>query len=161
LGRRRAKARWAAALIASAALALPVAAHGSGSSSAPVPALRATPTPVLGAKAFAGPYGEGWGTVRPATIFNGGDPSGSISDIRWRSWGGPTAIGWGRNPIFKPGGGYFAHPVAIELRAGALGHCGARRAYTHLAVRVPKRPGGSLGPWRPWSGAATICKPPY
>lgn len=99
--------------------------------------------------------------MRPAQIFNGGDPSGSVSDIHWRSWGGPTAIGWGRNPIFKPGGGYYAHPVAIKLRAGPLGHCGKRRAYTRLSFRVPKRPGGPLGPWQLWSGAGSICKPPY
>jgi hypothetical protein len=140
-----------------ALLALPAAALGSG----PAPALRAAPAPVLGAQAFAGPYGEGWGTVRPPTIFNGGDPSGLVSDIHWSSWGGPTAIGWGRNPIFKPGGGYYAHPVAIKLRAGALGHCGSRRAYTRLSVRVPNRPGGPLGPWRSWSGASTICKSPF
>jgi hypothetical protein len=148
-------------LIAIAALALPVAAPSAGAAPDPVPVVGAAPAPTLGAKAFAAPYGEGWGTVRPAAIFNGGDPSGSVTDIHWRSWGGPTAIGWGRNPIFKPGGGYFAHPVAAELKASALGHCGARRAYTRLQIRVPKRPGGPLGPWQLWSGAASICKPPY
>jgi hypothetical protein len=157
VGRWRGRAPWAAALVALALLAPPAAELASGAA----PTLRAAPPPVLGAKAFAGPYGEGWGTVRPPTIFNGGDPSGLVSDIHWSSWGGPTAIGWGRNAIFKPGGGYYARPVAIKLKAGGLGHCGARRAYTRLAVRVPKRPGGSLGPWRSWSGATTICKSPY
>lgn len=138
-----------AACVAVALLALPAAGAG------------AAPAPVLGAAGFAGPYGEGWGTVRPGTIFNGGDPSGSVSDIHWDSWGGPTAIGWGRNPIFKPGGGYYAHPVAIKLKAGALGHCGSRRAYTRLSFRAPKRPGGPLGPWQLWSGASTICRSPF
>jgi hypothetical protein len=48
----------------------------------------------------------GWGTAKPARIFNGGDPSGLVTHIRWASWGGSTANGHGLNWIFKPGGGY-------------------------------------------------------
>jgi hypothetical protein len=121
----------------------------------------AAPSPVLGAKAFAAPYGEGFGTAEPATIFNGGDPSGEVSKIRWSGWGNPTALGFGLNPIFKPGGGYYRKPARIELRATGLGKCGARRAYTKLEARVPKHPGGKLGKWFDWAGAKTICKPPY
>lgn len=115
---------------------------------------------VLGGKAFA-PNGKGWGTSEPAEIFNGGDPSGLITDVHWRSWGGAEAIGFGRNPIFKPHGGYYARPVRIKLRASAIGTCGGRRAYTRLSFREPKRPGGPLGPWLPWSGASSICVAPY
>lgn len=115
---------------------------------------------VLGARAFA-PNGAGWGTAEPTAIFNGGDASGSVTEIHWERWGGPKAIGWGRNPTFKPGGGYYAHPVRIKLRASGLGHCGTRRAYTRLSFREPKRPGGPLGPWLSWSGASMICKAPY
>jgi hypothetical protein len=115
---------------------------------------------VLGGKAFA-PNGEGWGIEHPSQIFNGGDPSGLITHVHWNSWGGPVAFGWGRNPIFKPGGGYYRHPVAIKLRANAIGRCEGRRAYTRLSVRVPSHPGGKLGPWRLWSGSSTICSPPH
>lgn len=121
----------------------------------------AAANPVLGAKAFAAPYGEGFGTVEPHTIFNGGDPSGQVTKIHWSGWGNPTAIGYGRNPIFKPGGGYYRKLARIELRATDLGKCGKVRAYTKLEVRVPKHPGGKLGKWFSWSGAKTICKPPY
>jgi len=114
---------------------------------------------VLGGKEFA-PNGEGWGTERPHQIFNGGDPSGLVTHIRWRSWGGPTAIGWGRNPIFKPHGGYYRRPVRIELRASAVGSCEGRRAYTRLSFREPSRPGSKLGPWRLWSGASRFCSAP-
>jgi hypothetical protein len=114
---------------------------------------------VLGAPAFA-PNGTGWGKAHPSEIFNGGDPSGLVTDIHWRTWGGPTAIGFGRNAIFKPGGGYYRKQVRIKLRAESLGNCGGRRAYTRLSVRVPARPGGPLRPWRSWAGAGTICAPP-
>jgi hypothetical protein len=151
-----------APLIVLALIAAGLAATSAlAASAAPMPTLGASTSPVLGAKDFAGPDGEGWGTARPATIFNGGDPSGLVSDIHWRSWGGAQAIGWGKNSIFKPGGGYYRKQVAIELKAAALGQCGSRRAYTHLAFRVPKRPGGRLGPWRSWSGATTICSSPF
>jgi hypothetical protein len=114
---------------------------------------------VLGGEEFAS-NGEGWGEERPAAIYNGGDASGSVTDIRWNSWGGSAAIGWGRNPIFKPHGGYFRHPVWIKLKASAVGRCEGLRAYTRLQFRAPKRPGGRLGPWRLWSGASTICRWP-
>jgi hypothetical protein len=121
----------------------------------------AAQSPALGARAFTGTYGEGFGTAEPSKIFNGGDPSGSVTNIRWNGWGNPSAIGYGLNPIFKPGGGYFRKPARIELRATALGKCGARPAYTRLEIRVPRHPGGKLGKWLLWSGAKSICKPPY
>lgn len=121
----------------------------------------AAANPVLGAKAFAAPYGKGFGTAEPKEIFNGGDPSGSVRDIKWTGWGNPSAIGYGLNPIFKAHGGYYRKPARIELRATALGKCGNRVAYTKLEVRIPKKPGGKLGKWMSWSGAYTICKPPF
>jgi hypothetical protein len=121
----------------------------------------ASPNPVLGAKAFAAPYGNGFGTAEPTEIFNGGDPSGSVHNIRWSGWGNPTAIGYGLNPIFKPHGGYYRRPAKIELRATGLGKCGRQAAYTKLEARVPKHPGGKLGKWFSWAGAKTICKSPY
>lgn len=129
---------------------------------AAAPAAAAPPAkPVLGAKSFAAPYGKGFGTVAPTEIFDGGDPSGRVFHIRWTGWGSRTAIGHGRNPIFKPRGGYYRKPARIELRATRLGRCGKRRAYTRLEARVPKHPGGRLGHWFAWAGAKTICKPPY
>ncbi len=115
---------------------------------------------VIGAKAFA-PVGKGWGTMKPRELFNGGDPSGLITQIHWTQWGGSVAVGTGRNPIFKPGGGYYAQQVPIKLRASAIGNCAGRSAYTKLSVREPSRPGGKFGPWRLWSGAASICTAPH
>jgi hypothetical protein len=115
---------------------------------------------VLGSASFALPSGEGWGTARPARIFNGGDPSGLVTHIRWASWGRSTANGHGLNWIFKPGGGYYSEQVRIDLRAGRLGKCTSSGplAYAELWVRVPSRPGGPLGPWTSWSEGKGICK---
>jgi hypothetical protein len=121
----------------------------------------AAANPVLGAKAFAAPYGKGFGTAEPSEIFNGGDPSGSVRNIKWSGWGNPSAIGYGLNPIFKPHGGYFRKPARAELRATDLGMCGKQVAYRKLEIRIPKHPGGKLGKWFSWSGAKTICKPPF
>lgn len=140
---------------------LPVALSVLALAAIAVASAGAAANPVLGAKAFAAPYGEGFGTAEPSTIFNGGDPSGQVTKIHWTGWGNPTAIGYGLNPIFKPHGGYYRKPAKIELRATALGKCGKQRAYTRLEARVPKKPGGKLGKWFSWSGAKTICKPPY
>ena len=89
-------------------------------------ALASGSRPVLGAKAFA-PMGEGFGTVAPPKIFNGGDPSGLVSNITWHHWGSRTATGWGKTSIFKPHGGYYPQQVRAELRASRLGRCGKPR----------------------------------
>jgi hypothetical protein len=113
---------------------------------------------VLGSRAFAGHYGEGWGTARPRRLYNGGDPSGLVTEIRWTSWGHSTAYGYGVHSIFKPGGGYYPQSVIVELRAQNLGKCGSQPAYTRLYARDPTKPEGSLGPWLEWSEATTLCK---
>jgi hypothetical protein len=115
--------------------------------------------PVLGRTGYV-LYGEGWGSARPTKIFNGGDPSGLVTNIRWQSWGGTEAFGVGKNSIFKPGGGYYPDLVTIELRASDLGRCpqGGQIAYRRLYFRVPSVPGGPLGPWTGWSGSdGDIC----
>lgn len=114
---------------------------------------------VLGGVIYGGSLGEGWGTPRPHRIFNGGDPSGLISNVHWSSWGGPMARGHGRHALFKPSGGYYRHTVVARLKAKRIGRCEGRRAYLKLLVREPRRPGGPLGAWHSWSGPRTICEP--
>jgi hypothetical protein len=114
---------------------------------------------VLGGVVYGGDLGEGWGTERPKTIFNGGDLSGLISDVHWSSWGGAVARGHGRHSLFKPSGGYYRHPVAAQLKAKRIGTCEGRRAYLKLLIREPRYPGGPLRPWHSWSGPRTICEP--
>ena len=113
---------------------------------------------VLGSKQFEAPYGEGWGTAEPEHLFKGGGATGYIDEIHWRSWGGATAIGWGKTVLLKPGGGFYDRPGVVKLRAEDIGECGGRRAYRHLSVRRPSRPGGRLGRWRSWiPRAENLC----
>ena len=114
---------------------------------------------VLGGKVYGAPTGQGWGTAHPRFIYNGGDASGSITNVHWSSWGGAVAHGRGRHPIFKPHGGYYRRPVVALLKAIDIGPCEGRDAYLRLLIREPRRPGGLLGAWRSWSGHQTICEP--
>jgi hypothetical protein len=155
------RARRITALVAVAALAIPMTAAAAAETPTEESPPPTGPVPVLGSKSFAEPYGAGFGHVEPEAIFNGGDPSGEVSKIHWTGWGNPSAIGTGVNPIFKPGGGYFRKRAKVELRATELGKCGAKAAYTRLEIRAPKHPGGKLGKWMLWSGEKTICEPPH
>jgi hypothetical protein len=120
---------------------------------------RRAETVILGGKIYPGPNGNGFGAPHPRFISNGGDASGSISDVHWSSWGKPVAHGRGRHPIFRPHGGYFRHPVVALLKATDLGNCEGHPAYLRLLIREPRRPGGPFGPWRSWAGPQTICEP--
>lgn len=113
---------------------------------------------VLGSAHFA-PNGKGFGASKPRTIFNGGVPSGLVTQIRWRHWGTAHAIGVGKNAIYRPEGGYYARRATIKLRASRRGRCpdSGQPAYLHLEARLPSRPGGKLGRWFRWAGASTIC----
>jgi hypothetical protein len=154
-----------------AAVGIATLAVGAGNATALPPAvgasvMAATPavdTPVLGSKEFAAPSGSGWGTYKPAEIYNGGDPSGMVKDIVWSHWGDATATGIGKTWIFKSSGGYYPGMVTAELRTTNLGHCTAKGplAYRHLDARVPSKPGGKLGAWFVWSGAKTLCQPGF
>src|SRR5215471_11259125 len=90
------------ALIASAAIALAGTAAGSQT------------RVVLGKKHLLR-YGVGWGTVHPRLIFNGGDPSGKAWHLTWSSWGAASAYARGLTWIFRPKGGYYSKPAAIQL----------------------------------------------
>jgi hypothetical protein len=115
--------------------------------------------PVLG-KANLAPSSIGWGAAHPRIIFNGGVPSGRPWSLRWSSWGGGSATARGLTWLYRPTGGYYGKPGAIELRAYRLGQCvaGGPSAYTRLVARVAARPGGALGKWVAWGGWHSICR---
>jgi hypothetical protein len=46
--------------------------------------------------------GTGWGEAEPSTIYNGGDPTGLVSHIKWKSWGGAQALGTGMSDYVGP-----------------------------------------------------------
>jgi len=103
----------------------------------------------------------GWGTPAPRNSPLGGDPSGTISHIRWDGWGRPVATGHGLHAISGTGGGYYQKLGRIELRAYDIGTCrhSRRLAYRRMVVRFPARPGGPLGGWTGFSvtGTTSTC----
>lgn len=113
--------------------------------------------PVLGSPDYV-LGGGGFGTYAPTWISNGGVPSGTMHDIRWRDWGAPVATARAKASIYRPQGAYFP-PVGAVVRAQDLGTCPGRpeQAYRTLMRRVPQWPGGPLGPWLKWSGSRTLC----
>ena len=115
--------------------------------------------PVLG-KGNLAPYAIGWRTAHPAVLSNGGVPSGRAWNLRWSNWGGGSATARGLTWLYRPSGGYYSKPGAIELRAYRLGQCvaGGPPAYTRLVVRVAIRPGGPLGRWYAWGGWRSTCR---
>ena len=64
----------------------------------------AAPRPVPTLDRLAGVFsaGQGFGQVEPSRIFNGGDPTGLVTDVVWKSWGGPTATGNGTSDYVGP-----------------------------------------------------------
>lgn len=112
----------------------------------------------LGSAAISSPYGEGFGVVAPSRVYNGGVPSGLVSGIEWSGWGGAVAFGSGRNPIYKPIGGYYPQRAEVRLKATSLGACPDQpAAYRKLLVRLPLWPDGPLGSWQSWTGNSSLC----
>jgi hypothetical protein len=92
---------------------------------------------------LAGPWSlhqEGYGHVKPRTVFNGGDPTGLVRDIRWSSWGGARAVGIGTAEWVGPhqgvAQGRFEPGVRIVLFQ--LGTCHGRRAYDAIEWYFPR-----------------------
>jgi hypothetical protein len=97
----------------------------------------ATQVPIL-----AGPWGtyqKGYGHTKPTTIFNGGDPTGLVQRIRWKTWGGTQAIGAGRAEWVGPHQDVAEgtqQPARIVLFQ--LGSCRGRRAYDAIEWYFPQ-----------------------
>jgi hypothetical protein len=93
------------------ALASPVASVSSVPSAPSSPATSASPqtsaaaaaVPTLGRPAGIFAQGaQGFGQVKPAKIFNGGDPTGLVTGLTWSSWGGSQATGSGMSDYVGP-----------------------------------------------------------
>jgi hypothetical protein len=94
-----------------------------------------------------GPGGQkGYGTVRPSTVFNGGDPTGLVEHITWFSWGGPKAIGTGMSVYVPPNGSVAQGTLQrATIIAFDLGTCAGHPAYLAVEWYFPQH-GGSFNP---------------
>jgi hypothetical protein len=122
---------------------------------AAVPPASADPEPTLG-QAWT-PNQDGYGMVRPAKVFNGGDPTGMIWDISWSSWGGERAEGTGTSYWEAPGAAVaesVSRPATIV--AYNLGTCDGQLMYQAAKWYFPGE-GESFDP----RGHYNICTGDY
>jgi hypothetical protein len=101
----------------------------------------ATPAavPTLGQPAGLFAHGQGFGQVKPATVDNGGDPTGLVTAITWHSWGGSSATGTGTSDYVGPNQTVATgtqQPVTIV--AFDLGDCGGRLMYRAVEWYFPQ-----------------------
>lgn len=118
---------------------------------ATAPYASADPQPTLG-RVWAGSQ-RGYGTVRPAEVFNGGDPTGRIWDITWSSWGGDQARGTG-TAYYEPPGASVAESVKAPATIVAynLGTCDGQLMYQAAKWYFPAK-GQTFDP----AGHYNIC----
>lgn len=101
----------------------------------------ATPAgvPTLGQLAGDFAQGQGFGQVKPAKIFNGGDPTGLVTHVVWSSWGGTQATATGTAEYVGPnqsvaqGTEESATVVAFDL-----GSCGGKYMYQAVEWYFPQ-----------------------
>jgi hypothetical protein len=91
---------------------------------------------------LAGPWArsqQGYGHARPATIFNGGDPTGLLTHIEWLTWGGARAVGVGTSTYVGPhqatAEGTLQAAVVVLFKLGA---CRGHRAYDAVTWYFPE-----------------------
>ena len=118
-------------------------------STAPKPpgstAAKPAPVPTLGQ--VWSQYQKGYGTVRPNVIDNGGDGNGVVTDVKWQSWGGPTAIATGiaadASDPSKPLAEAPETPATVQ--AFDLGMCDGKLMYRAVEWYFPSD-GGKFNP---------------
>jgi len=119
--------RSAARIAIVACLAITVLARVAGAAAEPI---------------LAGPWSpdqEGYGHVKPARIFNGGDPTGLVTHIHWLTWGQSKAIGTGTAEWVGPHQDVAeGTPQRTRIVLFQLGSCKGRRAYDAIEWYFPQ-----------------------
>jgi hypothetical protein len=102
------------------------------------PSSAAAPVP-LGQLSGLFARGSGFGQVRPARIYNGGDPTGLVTGIAWRSWGTSRAIGTGQaewvGPHQSVANGRQEQATVVAFR---LGICNGKQMYRAVEWYFPQ-----------------------
>jgi hypothetical protein len=100
-----------------------------------VPPTTALAVPTLGSATAltsytSAPGAEGFGQVKPNTVYLGGDPTGRVDGITWQTWGGQQASGTGTGNWVGPGQIVAqATPQPVTITASDLGMCGSQYMY--------------------------------
>lgn len=110
---------------------------GCGSSSSPTNPTAAAPA--LGRPSGVFAHGAGFGQVKPARIFNGGDPTGLLTHITWKSWGGADAVGSGKSDYVGPGQSVATgSEQRATVEAFKLGKCHGKLMYQAVEWYFPQ-----------------------
>ena len=124
---------------ASAAPATGPAAATTSPPSVPASAGSAGPVPTLGQPAGVFAHGEGFGQVKPSKIFNGGDPTGLVSHVAWKSWGGARAVATGISDYVGPNQSVArGTEEAATVVAFNLGTCDGKLMYRAVEWYFPQ-----------------------
>jgi hypothetical protein len=145
-GASRRSAICAAAAIASVGLAAAgcsAASHAAAatttSPSVPASASPATAVPTLGQPVGVFARGQGFGQVKPSKIFNGGDPTGLVTHVVWKSWGDAQAVATGMSEYVGPNQSNASGTVeAATVVAFNLGTCDGKLMYRAIEWYFPQ-----------------------
>jgi hypothetical protein len=95
--------------------------------------------PTLGQLAGVFAHGTGFGQVKPSKIFNGGDPTGLVTDVVWTSWGGTQATATGTSEYVGPGqSNAQGSEEQATVVAFDLGTCGGKLMYQAVEWYFPQ-----------------------
>ncbi len=95
--------------------------------------------PVLGQLAGVFAQGQGFGQVKPARIFNGGDPTGLVTHVVWKSWGGSKAVATGVSEWVGPGQSVATGTTEpVRVVAFHLGVCSGKLMYQAIEWYFPQ-----------------------
>ena len=125
----------------------PASYAGTGSPVDFPPAVQSNISPTLGQPAGIFVHGSvGFGEVKPSEIFNGGDPTGLVTQIVWSSWGGAQAVGIGKSDYVGPNQEVASGTEeAATVVAFDLGNCDGKLMYKAVEWYFPQH-GQSFDP---------------
>lgn len=117
----------------------PTSVSTTSSPTGPASASPQAPVPTLGQSVGVFAHGQGFGQVKPTKIFNGGDPTGLVTQVVWSSWGGAQAIATGISDYVGPGqtvAGGKEEPATVV--AFNLGTCDGKLMYQAVEWYFPQ-----------------------
>ena len=95
--------------------------------------------PTLGQLAGDFAQGQGFGQVKPARIFNGGDPTGLVTHVVWSSWGGTQATATGTAEYVGPNQSVASGTEeSATVVAFDLGTCDGKYMYQAIEWYFPQ-----------------------
>jgi hypothetical protein len=117
----------------------PISVTTTSSPTAPASGGLSAAVPTLGQPVGVFAHGQGFGQVKPSEIFNGGDPTGLVTHVVWRSWGGAQAVATGTSDYVGPGrtvaGGKQESATVVAFN---LGTCDGKLMYRAVEWYFPQ-----------------------